>query len=585
MDGLNRITYLRTLLFFAFGENPLLYLSLAVSVLSVFLELAAMTTMLPLSMVAAGQPLPEEMWVVKAMKQMNLELNGRSLFLVFLALFGLRVVTQFAGEALTSFLSKRLLSQLATRAFATLVNFVPLKEVEKASIGSFIALVGDESFRASTLVIYVHQLASLVLLSGLYYGAILVYSPAVGVGLLVFLVLSFLAMYESFRVSHRLGIRQVEQSKSASSLFLDALNGLRSVRAFSAEGYVTEGYGKQMSSYTRTLFSVDLVSLLTRLGPVLLLLGAVAIVAVVPAASARFSMDFAFIVTVVILLMRFFPVIGQAVSVALRVIADAKAGRDVTKLIREYGKAAEDGVAKVNLLGRVERLEARGLDFSHSRERAILKSFNIAMERGRSYALIGLSGSGKSTFLDLLMRFYPVEQGRLLVNGAPIENVSIGDLRRRVLLVSQDTTIFNDTVANNLRFGNHVPSAELERACRVACIHDFIVGLPQGYETVLSYRGTNLSGGQRQRIGIARAIVRQPDVLLLDESTSALDVETRQVIVRNLLEEFRDRIVLFVTHDVYVTSQVTHVLDMAAINKAERIDAVSSSQLTEEQVN
>src|SRR5690349_14116316 len=141
MDGLNRITYLRTLLCFAFSENPLLYLSLAVSVLSVLLELAAMTTMLPLSMVAAGQALPEEMWVVKTMKQINLELNGRSLFLVFIALFGLRVVTQFAGETLTSFLSKRLLSQLATRAFATLVNFVPLKEVEKASIGSFIALV------------------------------------------------------------------------------------------------------------------------------------------------------------------------------------------------------------------------------------------------------------------------------------------------------------------------------------------------------------------------------------------------------------------------------------------------------------
>lgn len=582
---MSRIAYLRTLLFFAFGENPLLYVSLTVSVLSVFLELAAMTTMLPLSIVAAGQPLPEEMWVVKAVKQTNIELNGRNLFLVFIALFGLRVVTQFVGEALTLFLSKRLLSQLATRAFATLVKVVPLKEVEKASIGSFIALVGDESFRASTLVISLNQLASLVLLGGLYYTAIFVYSPAVGVSLFAFLVVSFLAMYQSFRVSHRLGIRQIEQSKSAGSLFLDALNGLRSVRAFSAESYVTDDYRRQMSSYMRTLFSVDLVSLLTRLGPALLLLGAVATVAIVPAASVRFSMEFAFIVTVVILLMRFFPIAGQAVSVALRVVADAKAGRDVTTLIREYGEVAQHGVANAGVLGRVERIEACGLDFSHDTERTILKSFNFAMECGRSYALIGMSGSGKSTFLDLLMRFYPVEPGMLLVNGIPIENVSIGDLRRRVLLVSQETTIFNDTVANNLRFGCHVPFDELERACQVACIHDFIIGLPQGYETVLSYRGTNLSGGQRQRIGIARAIVRRPDVLLLDESTSALDVETRKVIVQNLLQEFRDRIVLFVTHDVYVTSQVTHVLDMAAINRAERIDVVSRSQFTEERVN
>jgi len=583
MGRVNRVAYLRTLLSFAFSENPLLYLSVTVSVLSVFLELAAMTTLLPLSSAAAGRPLSEDTWIVEVMKEVGVALNGRSLFLVFIVLFGLRIVTQLVSEGLTLFLSKRLLSQLATRAFASLVSVVPLKEVEKASIGSFITLVGDESFRASNLVIFLNQFASQVLLGGLYYAAILVYSPAVGIGLLVFLVVSFLAMFESFRISHRLGIRQVEQSQTAGSLFLDALNGLRSVRAFSAEGYVTENYRAQMSSYMRTLFSIDLISLLTRLGPALLLLGAVASVAVWPSASARLSMEFTFVVTIVILLMRFFPIVGQALGIALRVIADAKAGRDVTQLIREHRTEADTEEGNADRLGRVELIEASGLDFSHTTDKAVLKGFDLVLARGRSYALMGLSGSGKSTFLDLLMRFYPIGRGKLLVNGLPIEHVSIAELRRRMLMVSQETTIFNDTVANNLRFGCHATQEDLERACRVACIHEFIVGLPQGYDTLLSYRGSNLSGGQRQRIGIARAIVRCPDVLLLDESTSALDVETREKIVSNLLEEFRERIVLFVTHDAYVASQVTQVLDMATINRTNGVDT-RENQCAEERV-
>jgi ABC-type multidrug transport system fused ATPase/permease subunit len=564
---MNRVAYLRTLLSFAFGENPLLYLSVVVSIVSVFLELAAMTTLLPLSIIAAGQLLSEEMWVVNAMGKIGITLNGRNLFMVFIGLFCMRVVTQFVSESLTLLLSKRLLAQLATRAFSCLVNSVPLKEIEKASIGSYITLVGDESFRASNLVIFLNQFVSLLILGGLYYAAIVFYSPAVGIGLLVFLVVSFLAMFKSFRVSHRLGIRQVEQSQAAGSLFLDALNGLRSVRSFTAESYITEGYRDQMSNYMRTLFSIDLISLLTRLGPALLLMCIVAIAAASPAASARLSMEFTFVVTVAIFLMRFFPIVGQALSVALRVIADAKAGRDVTQLIREHHSVTASSACGVDLLGRIEHVEASNLIFSHDTDKVVLKGFDVFLKRGQSYALMGLSGSGKSTFLDLLMGFYTVGQGKLLINGMPIESISISELRRKILLVSQETTIFNDTVANNLRFGYSVNQSDLEQACQVACIHDFIVDLPQGYDTLLRYRGTNLSGGQRQRIGIARAIIRRPDMLLLDESTSALDVDTREKIVRNLLKEFKEQIVLFVTHDIHVAEQVNQVLDMAAINQ------------------
>jgi ABC-type multidrug transport system fused ATPase/permease subunit len=385
---------------------------------------------------------------------------------------------------------------------------------------------------------------------------------------LVFLAVSFALMFESFKVSHRLGERQVDQSQAATTLFVDSLNNLRSVRAFSAESYVAGNYRDQIWQYIKTLFSVDMISMLTRLGPALLLLGAVAVVAAWPMAGASLSSNFPFVVTMVIFLMRFFPVVGQTLNVALRVIADARAGRDVTHLVTGYGDNLVHRGALPVKLGTVEAVEAIGVGFSYDHDNQVLRDVEMRLKRGRSYALVGQSGCGKSTLLDLLMGFHAVDEGRLLVNGLPIDRISHAALRERILLVSQDTAIFNDTVANNLRFGGVASQDEIERACRVACIDDFIRTLPQGYSTQLSYRGSNLSGGQKQRIGIARAVLRRPDLLLLDESTSALDAETRTRVVKNLLEEFRDRIVLFVTHDAFVMSQVNEVIDMAAINRA-----------------
>jgi ABC-type multidrug transport system fused ATPase/permease subunit len=277
-------------------------------------------------------------------------------------------------------------------------------------------------------------------------------------------------------------------------------------------------------------------------------------------------LDLPLIATLVVFLMRFFPVVGQALNMLLRIVADTKAARDVTRLIREYPSLTDDVGRPA--IGPIQHVEARALAFEHVPDNPVLREFGVRLERGKSYALMGLSGSGKSTLLDLMLGFYPVGKGMLLVNGLAITDVAIAELRRRILVVTQDPTIFNDTVANNIRFGATASDADVERAARIAGIDDFIATLPHGYQTLIAYRGANLSGGQRQRIGIARAVLRSPDVLLLDESTSALDADTRETVVNNLLTEWRDRIILFVTHDTFVASKVSEVLDMAELNRA-----------------
>lgn len=566
---MKQFLYLRDLLVFAFRENPLLFAALGISIASVLLELAAMSVLMPMASVASGGELPSEGRMANLLAWLGVGRDGRSLLLLFIGLFAVRVLTQFVGQAMVLYLSKRLLGQMQTRAFHNLLSAVPLKEVERASIGSYISLVGDEAFRASMLITHINQLISSVLLAVLYFVAIAVYSLPVALALAAFLAFTFVILFEAFRLSHRLGHLHVEQSVAANSVFMDALNGLRSVRAFAAERFVSAEFTALIRKYMHTLFLVDAISLLTRLGPALLLFLTVGVCAAFPGAFGNAFDNFAFVVTIVIFHLRFFPVVGQALNILLRIVADARAGRDVTRLIKAYDADAipipMDGLVTRDV-GEVAISEVA---YSHAADKPVLSGLNIRLARGRSYAVVGRSGSGKSTLMDLLLRFYRPDGGQILLDGRPAQDLSEAELRSRLLLVAQDTTIFNDTVGNNVRFGVNATDDEVLQACRIACIDDFVIDLPNGLSTLLAYRGSNLSGGQRQRIGLARALLRRPAVLLLDESTSALDAETRSRVMANLLTEYRDKIIVFVTHDAQVIAAVDEVIDIEALNRVE----------------
>jgi ABC-type bacteriocin/lantibiotic exporter with double-glycine peptidase domain len=176
--------------------------------------------------------------------------------------------------------------------------------------------------------------------------------------------------------------------------------------------------------------------------------------------------------------------------------------------------------------------------------------------------VVGASGSGKTTFFDLLLGFYAPDRGEVCVNGMPVQRIDNPSLRARIVLVGQQVAIFNDSIAGNVRFGAEASEQQIRAACQAACVEDFVQALPERYETLLSFQGSNLSGGQRQRIGIARGLLRDAEVLLLDECTAGLDPETRDRVVSNILRLYRDRIVVFATHDKEVVSHVSEVLSL-----------------------
>jgi ATP-binding cassette, subfamily B, bacterial len=190
-----------------------------------------------------------------------------------------------------------------------------------------------------------------------------------------------------------------------------------------------------------------------------------------------------------------------------------------------------------------------GLSFAYRGRAPVLREISLHVPAGHTVAVVGATGSGKSTLVKLLLRLYEVEQGRIALDGVDIRELRLDDLRRAVGLVSQDVFLFHGTVRENIAYARPGASdAEVERAARIAEAHDFVARLPQGYDTVVGERGQKLSGGQRQRISIARAVLKDPPVLVLDEATSAVDNETEAAIQRSLDRITEHRTTLVIAH-------------------------------------
>ncbi len=194
-------------------------------------------------------------------------------------------------------------------------------------------------------------------------------------------------------------------------------------------------------------------------------------------------------------------------------------------------------------------LAFEAVDFSYEEEVSALHDISFAVTPGQTVALVGPSGAGKSTILNLIPRFYDPNQGRVTIDGTDVRDLTLADLRAQIALVSQDVTLFNDSVAANIGFGRPEASREdIVTAATAAAAHDFVSALPQGYDTVVGDRGATLSGGERQRIAIARAMLRDAPILLLDEATSALDAESERQVQQALDRLTQGRTTLVIAH-------------------------------------
>lgn len=229
---------------------------------------------------------------------------------------------------------------------------------------------------------------------------------------------------------------------------------------------------------------------------------------------------------------------------------------DADEVIQEAENAVEKKVFEDEIV-----YENVHFSYQNDGENEVLKDINFTLKRGKSIALVGASGSGKSTIVDLLPRFYDIDKGSISIDGIESKQIKISDLRSIFGIVNQDVTLFNDTIFNNIAFGKEGATREMvEAAAKTALAHDFIMEMEAGYDTVIGDRGMKLSGGQRQRLSIARAVLQNPQVLILDEATSALDTESEYIVQQSIQRLMEGRTTIVVAHRLSTIRRADEIL-------------------------
>ena len=551
----------------AFRRYPVLLLSAVLIVASSVLEVLAMNAFIPLSEISVGKAISGHNPLVALLTFLQLKSTSpKVIFLAFVVLFASRILLQMIGEKiLTQVTSQWMPADLMAKGLANVLHFSGIQEVEAKSSGYFITLAGEEVHRAASIIATFVRFISTAVIAALYYVTIMSFSPIVGFGILFFLVFSMLSSFGIFKKIHRWGHQNIESSRIATSIFLDALNGVRAVRAFRAEEYVSRQFYDEISQHKRRVYLVEYFTFFAKIFPMFLLIVSFGGFILISTQIQKTAFDYAFAVTLLLLLLRFFMSVGEGANVLLRLISDAKSAQDITEVTEITRK---DVLGVVVLQERIEHIRLSNLSFSYNKQDNVLDEFSALFSAGKTYAVVGESGAGKSTLLDLILKFHIPDSGSVLINSIDTRTIDEKSLRQHITMLGQETIIFNDTVRNNITYGLEVTQEQIEEASRIACLDEVIESLPNGFDTKLHYRGTNLSGGQRQRVGIARAVLRNPDVLILDESTSALDPKTKEKVLNNIFEAFRDRIVIIVSHDPEIRARVNEVIEMQATVKS-----------------
>lgn len=537
---------------------PGIYFCFMLTVFSVAVELLAMSSLMPLSAIMTGDEINDSV-ITNLLKACGFTVEAYTLLLAFVALFTLRILTQLIVNGLNIYYSRKLLGRLSSDALKTVLCNFSLTEIESKSIGHFNSLAGDEANRSSQILQNLLTLAGTITLSLFYAVAIFMFSPTTFFGLMIFFGVCMLFLFGVFKKSYRLGQKHIEESKKTNSIFIDAMSNIRMIKSFRSEDYVSGQYYRTLGQYMKTLFRVDFLNILSKLLPVLILLVFTGIYFITQKEAIREGVNLAFVITVIFYLLRFFPAVGLCLTSFLRIISDAKAGKDVVAVV---SRVEEKDSRELDFEESIKSISFKDVSFSYERGQEVFSHYVTDFQLGLSYALVGPSGSGKSTLANILLGFYEVTDGSVELNNTPIHNITRSSLRNKILLLSQKTVAFNDTIYKNITFGIDSNREDIWDCLEKVDLKETVEKLPWNLDTELQYQGTNFSGGQLQRIGIARALLRDPDVVIFDESFSGLDSSTKLKVLNNIKRFGERKILIFITHDQEIMSFVDHIVDL-----------------------
>ena len=459
-----------------------------------------------------------------------------------------RGILRYAEQACNHYIAFRLLALIRSKVFAALRRLCPAK-LEGRDKGNLISVITSDIELLE--VFYAHTISPvaiaflMTIVMTCYIGH---FAWQLGIlALLAYLLVGIAIPLFISKQSKNDGMQLRTLAGELSSFVLDSLRGLPEILQY-RQG---EKRLEEMNRRTDRLMEQEahlksVAGKNTGLTGAVILLSDTVMLLAAGLMCKNGTLDFSFALLAVIALMSSFGPVTALANLGSTLQNTFAAGNRVLDILEEEPVIEE--VAGRQPTPSFEGAKAEHVDFSYEKE-PILSDFSMEIPKNQIIGVIGKSGSGKSTFLKLLMRFWQTDAGTIQISGKSIDTVNTTDLRRMESYMTQETQLFHDSITNNVRVAKPDASMEeIENACKKASIHDFILSLPKGYETAVGELGDTLSGGERQRIGLARAFLHDADLMLLDEPTSNLDSLNEGVILKALKEEQKDKTVVLVSH-------------------------------------
>lgn len=470
-----------------------------------------------------------------------------SLSIILLNVF--KVSLKAIRTHLLLFLSQKLDISLLLGYYKHIIE-LPVNFFGTRKIGDIISRFNDagklrDAISGATLTIMIDTLMALA-------GAFVLFTQnakLLGIALVI-LMLYFIVVFSFNKLYETINRKHMESNAFLTSYMVESLNGIQTVKSYNAEKKIKKETEKRFVKLLRSLYSLGCVNnLQSSLKSLIEFVGETVILWIGGISVIHGEMSIGSLITFNSLLIYFLDPVKNLINLQSQIQTAIVAADRLGEILELEVEKTEKEIRKTIPKSLAGDIKISNLFFRYGTRKYVLEDINLCIKQGQKIAFVGESGSGKTTLSKLLLHMYSIESGRILINGYNIEDINLEYLRDRIAYIPQETFLFSGTIIENLKLGNSdLDMDEIIEATKMAQSYEFINDLPLRFETIIEENGINLSGGQKQRLAIARAMLKKPDILILDEATSNLDAITEKALEKTIHEFAQNTTTIFIAH-------------------------------------